>query len=278
MLPVAVVVATVAMASGVEGATFFAPLFLLGMGLSPEVAIGTGLITEVFGFASGVTAYVRKRLIDYRLAGTLLVVTVPAALLGSWLTSVFDPEILKAILGTGLFVLAFTFLRPSQSGDGAGTGETATGDEEPKADQSCVVTAEGEEICYTVSNRVEAMAGAGVGAVFMGMIATGLGEMNGYFLLKRCKVPSRVAVATSVLVVAVSALVAAAGHLVGFFRSGGEDLPTVLSLVIWTVPGVIIGGQLGAAVASRISQHALERGLGLLFLLVGGLMLADVLL
>ena len=277
MLPVSIGVATVAMASGVEGATFFAPLLLLVLGLSPEVAIGTGLITEVFGFASGVTAYVRKRLIDYRLAGTLLAVTVPAALLGSWLTSVFDPEILKAILGTGLFVLAFTFLRPSSSGDADEIEETAPDDAAMKARQSCIVTAEGEEICYTVAKRGEAMAGAGVGAVFMGMIATGLGEMNGYFLLKRCKVPSRVAVATSVLVVAVSALVAATGHLVGFFRSGGDDLPTVVSLVIWTVPGVVIGGQLGAAVASRISQHALERGLGLLFLLVGALMLADVL-
>ena len=81
MLPVAVVFATIAMASGVEGATFFTPMFILALGLSPEVAIGTGLITEVFGFASGVSAYGRKRLIDYRLGLTLLVVTIPMALL-----------------------------------------------------------------------------------------------------------------------------------------------------------------------------------------------------
>ncbi len=67
MLPVAILVATTAMASGVGGATFFAPIFILGLGLSPEVAIGTGLITKVFGFASGVYAYARKHLIDYRL-------------------------------------------------------------------------------------------------------------------------------------------------------------------------------------------------------------------
>jgi len=52
MLPVAIIVATIAMASGIGGATFFAPIFMLALGLSPEVAIGTGLITEVFGFAS----------------------------------------------------------------------------------------------------------------------------------------------------------------------------------------------------------------------------------
>ena len=41
------------------------------------------------------------------------------------------------------------------------------------------------------------------------MISTGLGEMNGYFLLQRCKVPSRVSVATNVSVVAVAALMLA---------------------------------------------------------------------
>ena len=53
MVPAAVLIATVAMASGIGGATFFSPLFILALGLPPEVAIGTGLITEVFGFASG---------------------------------------------------------------------------------------------------------------------------------------------------------------------------------------------------------------------------------
>jgi uncharacterized membrane protein YfcA len=83
MLPVAVLIATIAMASGVGGATFFSPLFILALGLPPGVAIGAGLIREVFGFASGLYAYARKRLIDYRLGLALLVVTIPAALLGT---------------------------------------------------------------------------------------------------------------------------------------------------------------------------------------------------
>ena len=56
MFPVAVLVATTAMASGVGGATFFSPIFILLLRLEPGVAIGTALITEVFGFVSGVRA------------------------------------------------------------------------------------------------------------------------------------------------------------------------------------------------------------------------------
>ena len=81
MFPAAMVIATIAMASGVEGATFFTPLFILGVGLPAEVAVGVGLITEVFGFASGVGSYARKKLIDYRLGGQMLMVTIPLAII-----------------------------------------------------------------------------------------------------------------------------------------------------------------------------------------------------
>lgn len=111
MFPVAVLIATVAMAAGVGGATFFAPLFILALGLPPEVAIGTGLITEVFGFASGIVAYARRRLIDYKLGLVLLSASVPLAVLGAWVAGFIDPKILKAILGVGLFAIAVSFLR-----------------------------------------------------------------------------------------------------------------------------------------------------------------------
>ena len=94
MLPIAIMIATIAMASGVEGATFFTPLFILALGLPAEIAIGTGLITEVFGFASGLFAYNRKRLIDYKLGLSLLVVTVPMALFGTWAAGYVPADIL----------------------------------------------------------------------------------------------------------------------------------------------------------------------------------------
>ena len=117
MFPIAILIATIAMASGVGGATFFSPLFILALGLPPEVAIGTGLITEVFGFASGLFAYFRKRLIDFSLGLTLLVVTIPLALVGTWVAGLVDAEILKVILGVGLFAVALSFLRAPEHKD-----------------------------------------------------------------------------------------------------------------------------------------------------------------
>jgi len=39
---------------------------------------------------------------------------------------------------------------------------------------------------------------------------------------------------------------------------------------------VIVGAQLGSLVATKISQHVLKQALGVLFILVAVLMLADV--
>ena len=97
-------------------------------------------------------------------------------------------------------------------------------------------------------------------------------------LLQRCRVPSKVSVATSVFVVALTALSASASHFIRFTQAGDEVLNTVLSIVIFTVPGVIIGGQLGSRVASHGPQHTLERGLGVLFMMVGALTLGEAIL
>jgi uncharacterized protein len=278
VFPISILFATMAMASGVEGATFFSPLFILVLRLSPEIAIGTALITEVFGFASGLFAYSRKRLIDYRLGLNLLLVTIPLALIGTWVSGQIQPVYLKVILGVGLFIVALSFLRQPEKKDIVRMNDAIKTKYGNAKVETCLVSADGEQIRYTVCNRTEGSLLAGIGALFMGMVSTGLGEMNGYFLLQRCRVPSKVSVATSVFVVAITALIASAGHFVKFVQLGGETLTTVFSIVMFTVPGVILGGQLGSRVASRMCQRTLEIGLAIIFIVVAGLTLGQVIL
>ncbi len=277
VFPVSVLFATVEMASGVGGATFFSPFFMLGLGLSPEIAIGTGLITEVFGFASGVYAYAHKKLNDYKLGFSLLAATIPMAFIGTWASAQVSAEILKTILGMGLFAIAASFLRTPEPKEVKQIDRNIELEfsENP---ETCLVTRSNEKICYTVCNRSVGRLFAGLGSLFVGMISTGLGEVNGYFLLQRCRVPSAVSVATSVFVVAVTALFASAGHFYKFVNYGGTTLQTVLNIVIFTVPGVIIGAQLGSFVSRKIPQTIFERGLGILFILVAALTLGEIIL
>ena len=273
MLPVGIVIATVAMSSGVGGATFFSPLFILGLGLPPELAVGTGLVVEVFGFGIGVYAYVTRKLIDYRIGGMLLSATVPAAVAGVVVAHFADPEILKLILGMGLVAVAVSFLRAPDEEVEAVLDEQAH--EDPETAETCLVTAEDEEICYTVCNTTEGRLISGIGGLFVGMVSSGLGELNGYFLLQRCRVPSSVSVATSVFVVAITALVASLGHVVQVAHDGLTGLTTMGNLLLFTVPGVVIGAQLGPALARRVPDRVMEIALGVLFALTAGLLLVE---
>jgi uncharacterized membrane protein YfcA len=256
------------MASGVGGATFFSPIFILILRLPPDVAIGTALITEVFGFASGVYAYGNKKLIDYKLGLMLLTATVPLALLGTWLAGVVPGEILKLLLGMGLLAIAMSFLKAPDLKEVESLDRDIGEEHREQPASTTLVTAQGEEIKYTVCNRTEGSILAGIGGLFVGLISTGLGEMNGYFLLQRCRVPSKVSVATSVFVVAVTALFASGGHLIRFMSLGSDTLATVLSIVVFTVPGVVVGAQLGSYVGERLPQRVMERTIGILFILV----------
>ncbi len=267
LFPTAIIVATIANGAGIGGATFFSPLFVIALGLEPQIAIGTALITEVFGFTSGVTAHYRARTIDWSVARMLLVASVPMAVIGSLLGGIAPEQVLKTILGLGLLVIAFSFVRhrPHHLEDESiARGEGVV---EPSVDR-VIVARDGQEYRYHVCRRTEGRLFAGVGGAFVGLISTGLGELNTYALVKRCRVPSRVTVATSVVVVAVTALAASATHLIEFVSSGAGEIDTVLSLVVFTVPGVIIGGQLGPQLSKRVKEVPLIHALGWLFLIV----------
>jgi uncharacterized membrane protein YfcA len=273
MLPVGIVVATVAMAAGVGGATFFSPLFILGLGLPPEIAVSSGLVVEVFGFGSGVYAYVRRKLTDYRIGGILLSATVPAAIAGVVIAHYANADILKIILGMGLFAVAVSFLRAPDEEMEETLDERAH--EDADAAETCLITAEDEQICYTVCNKTEGRLISGVGGLFLGMVSSGLGELNGYFLLQRCRVPSSVSVATSVFVVAITALIASVGHVYGVAQGGLTGLTTMGSLLLFTVPGVVVGAQIGPEVAKRVPDRVMEIALGILFIVTASLLLVE---
>ena len=51
--PAALCIAALAISTGISGALFFVPFFLLVVGVSPAQAIGGGLMTMIFGTGSG---------------------------------------------------------------------------------------------------------------------------------------------------------------------------------------------------------------------------------
>jgi len=277
LFPISIGIGFLANGAGIGGATFFTPLFILALGLEPQVAVGVALITEVFGFASGVSAHARARTIDWKVARMLAVVSVPAAVVGSLVAGYLPAELLKVLLGLGLLAIAAIFIRHHDVAEHEAAIAAGEGMVQPST-QRRIVTKDGETIDYELCRHNEGRWFAGVGGASVGLISTGLGELNNYALVIRCRIPTRVTVATSAAIVAVTALAASVTHFAGFVQDGGDTLGVVFSIVIFTVPGVIIGGQLAPKLSQRVKGEDLVHFLGWLFLAIGLLTLAEVVL
>jgi len=270
LFPVAILIAAVANGAGIGGATFFSPLFIIVLGLEPATAVGVALGTEMFGFGSGVVAHGRAGAIDWKVVRLLATASVPMAVLGSLLAGFAPEQTLKLLLAFGLTGIALAFIRHHDAP--TMTAEIASGVEvvDP-AFSSRIVLADQSVYEYQVCRPVIGWTGAGIGGLLVGLISTGLGEANSYTLVKRCRIPPRVAVAVSVTTVAITALAAAVIHAIEFATDPAADFALIGSLLMFTVPGVVIGGQLGPFVLGRLNEKTLIRSLGWLFLAVAAL-------
>lgn len=259
-LPVVALGCSLSIMGGVGGNVFCGPFFILVLQLPPHVAIGTALVTEVFSMSSGVLGYARRRLIDYRLVALLAGAAAPAAVIGSWLSVRVPADLLRGIFGGTIVVIGALLLRSAKSAETA--RELASGF--PVRGSRMLVDSFGRAYRYDVRNPL-ALATTGLAAgLGSGLIGIGGGELNTPVLAMR-GVPIRVAAATAVAVMAVTVLAGATTHVLL-----GEPL---WRLAVWTIPGAMLGGQVGSVIASRTPDRRLRQWLSWLFVMAGTTML-----
>lgn len=259
MFPVSIGVATCAMLSGIGGAALFTPIFVLVFPLlGPEyvlastfAAISTALITQSFGFLSGFIGYYRRRMIDFDLAMRFAKVSAPIAVIGALVAHRVDDWLLIGGYAILVFILAIGMLvrrrcdelRPKFDNPGA-----------PRK----------------ILKRDFAL--TGVGAFLTGMVSVGIGEVLISRLTKR-GVPVGTAAATSVAIVIVTVALASCTLLAQMIRDGGFSA-VPWSLVGYTIPGVLIGGQIGPRLQGLVSQRTMERAIGVLFVILAAAMMS----
>ncbi|MFC7131199.1 TSUP family transporter [Haloferax chudinovii] len=108
---------------------------------------------------------------------------------------------------------------------------------------------------------------ASAGGFIIGLISAGLPEVTTTQLIVRCRLPPRVAIATSVFVLAIAALAGAAVHALA--------ATPVWYVVAWSIPGVLIGGTVGTRVGKHIPSEIMEPAPGVVFALVGMIVLGS---
>ncbi|MEL7311619.1 MAG: sulfite exporter TauE/SafE family protein [Pseudomonadota bacterium] len=271
MFPVSICVATAAMLSGIGGAALFTPIFILVFPLlgpaypleSTVAAIGTALLTETFGFTSGFVGYHRRRLIDFALVRRFLIVSVPVAITGAFLAPYVADWLL--IGGYALLVLVIAAVHVL-------VGDAPIGAQDPLGDFSTLTDAAGQNYRYRIPRLTPSdVVATGVGSFMTGMLSVGIGEVIVPQLTKR-GVPVAVAVAAAVTIVIIT-VACASFTLVGQVVAEGGWNAMPWNLVCYSIPGVLIGGQIGPRLQGRFSQRHMEHAIAGLFILLAGAML-----
>lgn len=289
MLPACILIASLAMLTGISGTAMLTPFLLLAFPvlgvptLTPGQAIGMALLTEFFGFVSGVTGYERRGLIDYRTGWRLVGVSVPTVIAFSFLSQSIGPPILRLAYGLMMILLAsyLVWTAPGNVRRHDLKGLPPAVERVPRrreaAEERVIRSRDGVEYRYRVCDASRGYLITATGAALEGLLSVGLGELEMPNLVRRCKIPVAVAAATSVFVIAVTVLAGSLTAILLLLRAGGLGA-VPWNLVVYTVPGAVLGGQIGARFQGRIASTTTERFVAGLFAVVGVAFLAAVFL
>ncbi len=219
LFPIGIIIAILSMCAGISGANFWIPVYLFFIKVNPKIVFWLALLTMLFGFGSGVVRNIHQGTVNWYMVKQYLIPTVPAAVLGSLLTSYVNEKVLVFIFGsfilvygTYLFIISITTSRKPQ--------------------------VKHRRIFWEI----------GVTAGFLkGLIATGLGKLivPGMWNHEKIEHPSHV-IGSAVVIIFIVDIVAAVTRMNPLFVSGLIENRTILiNVLIFVLPSVVIGGQVG---------------------------------
>jgi len=299
MFPVMIAIATCCQLAGIGGAALLSPVLLLIFPLlgpsyplqTAASAIASALLTECFGFASGLSGYARRGLVDWGIAFQFAVVSMPSALLGAIAASsvASNPMLLRGVYATLMIGLAL-YLTLAEKPDEQMLKEECdiSGLDDDGSGLIQIMTADGTPYEYLPPKKGDwkSTSITAGGSGLTGLLGVGVGEVILPQLVRNCCMPIPVAAGTSVAIVVVTALTAAVvqfltlASLISSSSLSGTDDTGIISglievvpwsLVQFTIPGALIGGQVAPYLASRklFSDEDIEQFTAALFGIIG---------
>lgn len=256
-------------ALGGGGAVLLVPALVLGLGIDAVPA--TTMCLVVVGLASLVSAWSsgRRGLVDARMAGAFVLCGVLGSALGTRLSHLVDEGLLLAMFGGLLLVIAVLMVR---RGRDAGASDAGVPVHRGQPDVPVDGLAGGAAGSHRVAHRTRW--GPLVGAATGVSLLTGFFGVGGGFAivpaLTLLRVPMRVAVGTSLLVIAGNCLTSLVWRWPTLARL---DWPLTTALTV----SMVVGGLIGARVGRHVPPPRLQLAFGILLVLVAAVTLLQTL-
>jgi uncharacterized membrane protein YfcA len=248
LLPVGIAISALVMSAGVSGATLWVPVYLLWLKLDAPVAFWLGLFTMLFGFGSGVIRNFRDGTFDGVLVRRYLLIAIPAALVGGWISGSVNQALIIALFGAFLILYAIVI---------AGRTLGMRGDSDRH-----------DNVPFLI---------ALLGGALTGLISIGIGIMAMPSVLRhRSSRSPATAIGSLVMIIFFTSLAATVGRMRPSLISAlRHDSSQMIAISIWAVPGVVVGGQVGPRLAQMLpSERHTRLYFSAVLLVVGMLTLA----
>ncbi len=233
--------------TGVGGGSLMTPLLVLVFGIHPATAVGTDLLYASITKTGGTAVHSLNKTVDWRIVGLLGAGSIPAAVVTVFLLNAYGapakPALISTTLGFALILTAISVaFRPWIAAFAARLGEVSG----RRVAVLTVVVGAALGVLVTISS---------VGAGALGVTA---------LILLYPKLPTVRIVGSDIAHAVPLTLVGGIGHL----WMGSVNGPLLASLLVGSIPGIIIGSQFSARVPDRVLRPILAATL----LLVGGRM------
>jgi uncharacterized membrane protein YfcA len=210
---------------GIGGGVVIIPLLLYGAGLTMQIATGVSMVQAFFATLSGLVVHRRNRTIDHRLGAVLGLAGVVGGLLGALLSArLTNQALLMLYLALVAVSLVLMFLAPRA--------------EAPKN--------------RPTSLWLSIPIGLGVG-VLAGMLGVGGGFIMIPLMISALRIPTRIAVGTSLVVIVLTTLAGTIGKI----AAGLFDLQLAAFVILGSIVGAQVGGRLNARVSPRVIRLSL---------------------
>ena len=262
MFPIGITIAIIAMSTLVGGATFFSPLFMLVLSLEPKIAIATALMIQVFGFGTGLIRYISQKCIDYKMGIALLFITIPYALIGSFISTQLNPYYIRILLGFMILYIGYNLFNHNKINVRRKGKKIRSFSMQTFQRKTNKINLTGEEMQSNILKT-------SFGSLFLGMTSAGLGEILGFEWIKKTTTNLKTIVATTIFVIAITTLVTSASHFYTLFTTNIEGLKQASSILIFTIPGVIIGAIIGTKIIDKINQTFLQNIISIILIITG---------
>jgi uncharacterized membrane protein YfcA len=240
--------------TGMGGGSLMTPILVFLFGIPPSTAIGTDIAHGAAFKTVGAVQHRRMGNVRARLAGWMLVGSVPASLAGVWLnvqlTERYGDEaksVMGQVLGAALLFGAVGLIAKSVV---QGSGPSGDPDWE-----------------LTNRDSVAAILIGTLGGFIVGLTSVGSGVFFGLTLLVVFPLRAHKVVGTDIFHAAILLYVAGAAH----WAAGNIDFGILGWLLLGSIPGVLIGGRLTLSIPEQGLRLLLAGVLGL-----AGIKLLDV--